>query len=69
MSALSSHFDLECQRCSGSGEILICSSGQNDWNFVTVGFVGLAVDRHRPERSVLRCNGCRSERVSVRPRS
>ena len=29
------------------------------------GFIGLAVNRHNPPNSVLRCNGCSSPQVAV----
>lgn len=62
-------FDLRCRRCSETGELYLLVGDRVDWSFVPVGFIGVAIDRHTPERSVLRCIGCRSERVEMTPRA
>lgn len=60
-------FRLVCRTCGQSGALHITTSGPRNWSFVTVGFVGLAVNRHNPPNSVLRCNSCSSSVVQVYP--
>ncbi len=59
-------FRLVCRTCGQSGALHITNSNRS-WSFVTVGFVGLAVNRHNPPNSVMRCNGCGSSVVQVEP--
>lgn len=59
---------LICRTCGQSGHLWLTEYGrQRDWSFTTVGFIGLAVNRHNPANSVLRCNACNSPLVTVGP--
>jgi hypothetical protein len=58
-------YPLRCRNCGQSGFISIAQNGQRDWHFTAVGFFGLAVNRHNPSNSVLRCNSCGSSLVQV----
>jgi hypothetical protein len=58
-------FILRCRTCGQMGHLWLSENGQRDWSFTTVGFIGLAVNRHNPPNSVLRCNGCSSPQVAV----
>lgn len=58
---------LRCRNCGQTGHLWLAEHGHHDWSFTTVGFIGLAVNRHNPPNSVLRCNGCGSPQVSVDP--
>jgi hypothetical protein len=58
-------FILRCRTCGQTGHLWLNENGQRDWSFTTVGFIGLAVNRHNPPNSVLRCNGCSSPQVAV----
>ena len=58
-------FRLQCRQCGQTGELVLMTASQRDWSFMTVGFIGLAVNRHNPANSVLRCNGCGSPLVAV----
>jgi hypothetical protein len=60
-------FGLSCRTCGQSGHLRLTENGQRDWSFTTVGFLGLAVNRHNPVNSVIRCNGCGSPLVVVAP--
>ena len=60
-------FLLRCRTCGQSGHIRLSETGQRDWSFTAVGFIGLAVNRHNPPNSVFRCNGCSSPQVAVTP--
>jgi hypothetical protein len=56
-------YRLRCRNCGQAGGLWITEDGQRDWSFATVGFIGLAVNRHNPRNSVLRCNACGSPQV------
>jgi len=58
-------FALCCRTCGQAGHLWLTEHGQRDWSFTTVGFSGLAVNRHNPPNSVLRCNSCGSPQVLV----
>jgi hypothetical protein len=60
-------FHLRCRTCGQIGHLSLNENGQRDWSFTTLGFVGLAVNRHNPPNSVLRCNSCGSPQVLVTP--
>ncbi len=60
-------FRLACRTCGQNGALHITTNRAGGWSFVTVGFVGLAVNRHNPPNSVLRCNSCSSSVVQVYP--
>lgn len=60
-------FSLRCRTCGQVGHLCLIENGQRDWSFTTLGFVGLAVNRHNPPNSVLRCNACGSPQVHVTP--
>jgi len=60
-------YHLHCRFCGQHGELSLTSRGQRDWAFTAVGFIGLAVNRHNPPNSVLRCNACGSPHVEVAP--
>ncbi len=60
-------FSLRCRTCGQIGHLWLNENGQRDWSFTTVGFIGLAVNRHNPPNSVLRCNACASPQVWVEP--
>lgn len=60
-------FALLCRTCGQGGTISITQNGQRDWHFSAVGFIGLAINRHNPSNSVLRCNACGSPQVRVEP--
>jgi hypothetical protein len=60
-------FSLRCRTCGQIGHLWLNENGQPDWSFATLGFVGLAVNRHNPPNSVLRCNACGSPQVLVTP--
>jgi hypothetical protein len=57
-----------CRTCHQAGHLWINQNGQRDWSFTTVGFIGLAVNRHNPPNSVLRCNRCGSSLVEIAAR-
>jgi hypothetical protein len=56
---------LACRTCGQRGEMRITENGQRDWAFAAVGFFGLAVNRHNPPNSVIRCGGCSSPHVAI----
>lgn len=58
-------FSLRCRTCGQAGHLWLSQNGQRDWSFTAVGFVGLAINRHNPMNSVLRCNACSSPQVAV----
>ena len=58
-------YSLRCRTCGQTGHLWLNQNGQRDWNFTAVGFIGLAVNRHNPTNSVLRCNSCASPQVAV----
>ena len=58
-------FALRCRNCGQAGQLWLTENAQRDWSFATVGFVGLAVNRHNPPNSVIRCNACGSPQVAV----
>jgi hypothetical protein len=58
-------YQLKCCNCGQAGGLWVTQNGQRDWSFATVGFIGLAVNRHHPPNSVLRCNACGSPQVRV----
>jgi hypothetical protein len=58
-------YRLRCHNCGQTGGLWITEDGQRDWSFATVGFIGLAVNRHNPRNSVLRCNACGSPQVRL----
>ncbi len=58
-------YRLACRTCGQTGGLWITENGHRDWSFATVGFIGLAVNRHNPPNSVLRCNACGSPQVHV----
>lgn len=60
-------YRVRCRQCGQHGELMVMTSGQRNWSFMTVGFIGLAVNRHNPPNSVLRCNGCGSSFTEVTP--
>lgn len=60
-------FGLQCRTCGQTGHLWLSQNGQRDWSFAADGFIGLAVNRHNPPNSVLRCNGCGSPQVYVTP--
>lgn len=58
-------YRLHCRQCGQHGELVLMTRGQRDWSFMTVGFIGLAVNRHNPPNSVLRCNSCGSSIIDA----
>jgi hypothetical protein len=58
-------YRLCCRNCGQTGGLWVTENGQREWSFATVGFIGLAVNRHNPPNSVLRCNACGSPQVHV----
>jgi len=60
-------YRLHCRQCGQHGELVLLTTSQRDWSFMTVGFIGLAVNRHNPPNSVLRCNDCGSSTVEATP--
>ncbi len=58
-------YQLQCCNCGRRGWISISQNGHLNWHFTAVGFAGLAVNRHNPPNSALRCNGCSSSLVHV----
>lgn len=62
---LTQTYQLSCRNCGQAGGLWITENGQRDWSFATVGFIGIAVNRHNPRNSVLRCNACGSPQVWV----
>lgn len=58
-------YQLKCRNCGQAGGLWVTQNGQRDWSFATLGFIGLAVNRHYPPNSVLRCNACGSSLVRV----
>jgi hypothetical protein len=58
-------YGLRCRICGQAGHLSLNQNGQRDWSFTTVGFIGLAVNRHNPPNSVLRCNACGSPLIEV----
>lgn len=58
-------YHLRCRTCGQTGELCLSQNGQRDWSFTAVGFIGLAVNRHNPVNSILRCNGCSSPQIQV----
>jgi hypothetical protein len=59
-------YALSCRTCGQVGSLHLTSSGPSSWSFATVGFIGLAVNRHNPPNSVIRCNSCGSPVVDVK---
>lgn len=60
-------YRLTCRTCGQAGSLHITLNGPGHWSFVTVGFIGLAVNRYNPSNSILRCNACSSPVVYVDP--
>ena len=60
-------YALLCRTCGQTGTISITQNGQREWHFAAVGFIGMAINRHNPPNSVLRCNMCGSPQVRVQP--
>lgn len=60
-------YKLSCRMCGQVGSLHITTHSWNHWSFVTVGFIGLAVNRYNPPNSILRCNACSSPVVQVDP--
>jgi hypothetical protein len=58
-------YPLRCGTCGQAGSLHISEDGQSNWQFATIGFIGLAVNRHNPPNSILRCNACSSPIVRV----
>lgn len=58
-------FDLRCRTCGSNGELWLSSNDRHGWSFSSIGFVGLAVNRHNPPNSVMRCNSCGSPQVRI----
>jgi hypothetical protein len=57
-------FSLRCRDCGQEGQLCVTTNCRtHDWSFVTVGFIGLAVNRYHPAMSILRCNRCWSSDV------
>jgi hypothetical protein len=60
-------YRLTCRTCSQHGELWITDTRPGGWAFAAVGFIGLAVNRHNPQNSVMRCNACWGPHVTVEP--
>jgi hypothetical protein len=58
-------FHLRCRTCGQTGHLRLADPGLRSWSFTMVGFIGLAVNRHNPQNSVIRCNACSSPLVVV----
>ena len=58
-------FDLLCRMCGQAGCLRLIDNGHRGWSFTAVGFVGLAINRHNPPNSVIRCNACGSSLVAM----
>lgn len=64
MTRVWTRYPARCRNCGQSGLLHVWSDDKR-WGFVAQGIIGVAVNRHNPVNSVVRCNACQSPVVEI----
>ncbi len=64
MSRKWTRYAAQCGNCRQHGLLHVWTDDKH-WGFVAQGVIGVAVNRHNPVNSVVRCNACQSPVVEI----